>query len=59
MNDKNLKLRDEKEITRKEALTKLGTYAAFTALGTLVLLSPKTAQAGSGEPSSPTSRPPW
>ncbi|MBN1651645.1 MAG: hypothetical protein JW857_09960 [Bacteroidales bacterium] len=59
MNEKNLKLQDEKEITRKQALKKLGTYAAFTALGTLVLLSPKAAQAGSQSPATPGSRPAW
>lgn len=37
----------KEEITRKEALKKLGSYAAYTALGTMVLLSPKAAQATS------------
>lgn len=38
------------EITRKEALKKIGTYgkyAALTALGTYMLLNPLTAQANS------------
>lgn len=43
----------KEEITRKEALKKLGYYAAFTALGTMVLLSPKAAQAGSTTPEPP------
>jgi hypothetical protein len=41
------------QITRKEAIKKMGTYAAFTALGTMVLLSPKAAQAGSTTPEPP------
>lgn len=41
------------KITRKEALKKVGTYAAFTALGTMVLLSPKASQAGSTTPEPP------
>jgi hypothetical protein len=40
-------------INRKEALRKMGNYAAFTALGTLILLSPKAAQAGSTTPEPP------
>lgn len=44
---------ENKEITRKEALEKMGKYAVCTALGTMVLLSPKAAQAGSAAPSSP------
>ena len=40
-------------ITRKEAIKKVGTYAAFTALGTMVLLSPKASQAGSTTPEPP------
>ena len=38
------------EITRKEALQKIGNYgkyAALTALGTYMVLNPKTAQAQS------------
>jgi sorbitol-specific phosphotransferase system component IIC len=41
------------KITRKEAIKKVGTYAAFTALGTMVLLSPKASQAGSTTPEPP------
>lgn len=54
MKKKTKEIKNKKEITRKEALKKLGTYAAFTALGTMVLLSPKAAQAGSQTPTSPT-----
>jgi hypothetical protein len=35
------------EITRKEAIKKIGSYAALTALGTFIILSPKAAQAQS------------
>lgn len=38
------------KISRKDALQKIGNYgkyAALTALGTFILLSPKTAQAAS------------
>lgn len=45
--------KNKDEITRKEALKKMGTYAAFTALGTMVLLSPKASQAGSTTPEPP------
>lgn len=34
-------------ITRKEALQKMGKYAAFTVMGTFVILNPKKAQAQS------------
>ena len=43
-------------ITRKEALIKTGKYAAFTALGMMVLLSPKQSQAES--PANPGGLPP-
>ena len=48
--------REEKEvkkgekITRKEALKKAGKYAAFTAAASIILLSPKQAQADSTSP---------
>ena len=35
------------DITRKEAVKKMGKYAALTALGTFMILSPKEAQASS------------
>ena len=41
-----------KKIDRKEAIKKMGKYAAMTAGGTFLLLNPKSAQAAS-----PTSRP--
>lgn len=44
---KIIKPKDKKEISRKDAIKKLGTYAAVTALGTMMILSPKKAQAGS------------
>jgi|TARA_B100000768_G_scaffold167832_1_gene172231 hypothetical protein len=39
-----------KNINRKDALKKMGSYAAFAALGTMVLLNPQKAQAQSGPP---------
>jgi len=54
MKKKAIKSQKDKEITRKEALKKMGFYAAFTAVGTMVLLSPKAAQALSETPLSPT-----
>lgn len=47
------KTKNTDQITRKEAINKMGTYAAFTALGTMVLLSPKASQAGSTTPEPP------
>lgn len=46
-------IKNAEQITRKTALKKMGTYAAFTALGTMVLLSPKASQAGSTTPEPP------
>jgi hypothetical protein len=37
-------------ITRKDAVKKMGRYAAFTALGTFMILSPQKAQAASSPP---------
>ena len=37
----------QNKITRKEAVNKMGKYAALTALGTFLILSPKMAQAHS------------
>ena len=48
MKTKREEKQDEK-ITRKEALKKAGKYAAFTAAAAIVMLSPKEAQAGSGQ----------
>ena len=35
------------EITRKEALQRMGKYAALTAMGTFLVLNPKKAHAAS------------
>ena len=42
-NNKN----EEQDISRKEAIKKMGKYAALTALGTFIMLNPKKAQAQS------------
>lgn len=40
--------KDNKEhISRKQALEKMGKYAALTAMGTFMILNPKKAQADS------------
>jgi hypothetical protein len=39
------------DISRKEAVKKMGKYAALTAMGTFMILSPKKAQAASAPPS--------
>ena len=39
---------NHKDITRKQALKKMGSYAAFAALGTMIMLNPQKAQAQSG-----------
>ncbi|MDA9326064.1 hypothetical protein N9758_00405 [Flavobacteriaceae bacterium] len=36
---------NKKDITRKDALKKMGSYAAFAALGTMIMLNPQKAQA--------------
>ena len=38
-------------ITRKDAIKKMGKYAALTAIGTFMILDPKKAQAQSASPS--------
>ena len=40
---------NQDKITRKEALKKMGKYAALTATGTFLILNPKKAQAQSPE----------
>ena len=40
---------DNKDITRKDAIKKMGSYAAFAALGTMMILNPQKAQAQSGQ----------
>ena len=44
------KKKQSKDITRKDALKKMGSYAAFAALGTMIMLNPQKAQAVSGPP---------
>ena len=39
-----------KDISRKAALKKMGSYAAFAALGTMIMLNPQKAQAQSPIP---------
>ena len=49
---KNQNKNQQEEITRKEAIKKIGNYgkyAALTALGTYMILNPKKAQAQSPE----------
>ena len=41
---------NQEKITRKEALKKMGKYAALTAAGTFLILNPKNAQAASPAP---------
>jgi hypothetical protein len=43
-------LDDTNDISRKEAIKKMGKYAALTAMGTFMILSPKKAQAQSSPP---------
>ena len=43
-------MNSEKHITRKEAVKKMGKYAALTATGTFLILNPKKAQAQSTQP---------
>ena len=52
---------NKENITRKDAIKKMGSYAAFAALGTMIMLNPQKAQAvspdvppnpGFGEPNS-------
>jgi hypothetical protein len=37
--------KDQNQITRKEALKKMGKYAAMTAIGTFIILNPMKSQA--------------
>ena len=48
--DKENEEKTPSEITRKDAIKKMGKYAALTAMGTLMILNPKKAQAMSGSP---------
>ena len=49
---KNQKNTHKEDITRNEAIKKMGKYAALTALGTFIILNPKKAQANS-DPTDP------
>ena len=40
-------MKEEQNISRKEAIKKIGKYSALTAAGTFMLLNPKQAQAAS------------
>jgi hypothetical protein len=44
--------KETNDINRKEAIKKMGKYAALTAMGTFMILNPKKAQAQSA-PSKP------
>jgi hypothetical protein len=47
---KNKKISNKEEISRKDAIKKIGNYgkyAALTAIGTYIMLNPKKAQAQS------------
>ncbi len=44
------KANNKDAITRKEAIKRMGKYAALTAAGTFILLNPKKAQALSPPP---------
>ncbi|WP_338732830.1 hypothetical protein [Mangrovimonas cancribranchiae] len=50
MNKKHQNITEEKGISRKEAIKKMGKYAALTAAGTFLILNPKQAQAQSTPP---------
>lgn len=58
--NKNKNIKDasfKAEVTRKEAIQKVGKYAAFTATAMFTILSPKESQAAS--PSSPAAPGAW
>jgi hypothetical protein len=48
--NKNSKETTPSGITRKDAIKKMGKYAALTAVGTFMILNPKEAQAMSAPP---------
>jgi hypothetical protein len=53
---KNVETKKQEEITRKDAIKKIGNYskyAALTALGTYMILNPQKAQAASTAPVTP------
>ncbi|MDA8847359.1 hypothetical protein N9I53_00175 [Flavobacteriaceae bacterium] len=45
----NKKTTHKEEISRKDAIKKMGKYAALTAIGSFTILNPKKAQAQSPE----------
>lgn len=45
-----MKKQVDKNMSRKQALKKMGRYAALTAVGTFLILNPTTAQAQSPPP---------
>jgi polyferredoxin len=62
MHRKQLMKKEQPGITRKEAIKKLGKYAAFTTIGTYAILNPlKAAQTSppdaGGDPTDPTPGP--
>ena len=48
-NDNNEEI-NPSEITRKQAIKKMGKYGALISLGTFIILNPKQAQASSAAP---------
>tara|TARA_B100001059_G_scaffold223725_1_gene249012 strand:+ start:3062 stop:3238 length:177 start_codon:yes stop_codon:yes gene_type:complete len=48
--NKNSTEKTSSGITRKDAIKKMGKYAALTAVGTFMILNPKKAQAQSTPP---------
>ena len=50
---------EEQDISREEAIKKMGKYAALTALGTFMILNPKKAQADSAPPTPGGGFKPW
>lgn len=50
-----MKKNNKENISRKEALEKMGKYAALTAMGTFMILNPKKVHASS--PPDPDDRP--
>ena len=48
--NKNIFNAKQSGITRKDAIKKMGKYAALTAIGTFTILNPKKAQAQSVPP---------
>ena len=50
--DKENEEKTPSEITRKDAIKKMGKYAALSAISTFIILDPKKAQAQSASPNS-------